>query len=169
MAVIRFSGPYAASINDEKLWRPGHLVHDHASSIGRLWTTSSKKAAPINKRNRKFPGAPPRGSLKAGISTAVDREGTRKIGITQTSKAPYSVYVHGGTRSLIYARNIKGEFAKAHFRLPRNNFGPYKVVARIRGQKANPFIYKGLRAVAAVHPAVAGAKQLVTSAPLLRR
>ena len=171
MAVIRFVGPIASTINDEKLWRPGHLVHDHASSIARLWTRASKAAAPMNKRNRKFPGAPPRGSLKAGISTAVDREGTRKIGITQTSAAPYSVYVHGGTRPVIYSRSITGQFAKSHFRLPRNNFGPYKIVHKIKGQKANPFIYKGLRVVAGKHPAVAGAKQLFLDTPqfMLRR
>ncbi len=159
--MVRFlSGPMLLVLDDEKLFLPGHTVHRWATGIAREQTRNTKRAAPLNKRTRKFPGNLPRGSLKGMISSKTERDATRILSITTVSKAPYTIFVHGGTRTT-FARDKLGRFADARFPLPANNFGRFRRVQRIRGQKANPFLVRGLQATAIRHPSLRGAGSAV--------
>lgn len=157
---MKIVGPVAIEIHDEKLFHGRGAVNVWANRLAATNTRNTKKAAPVNKRTRKFPGNPPRGHLKANISSSVTHLGTKVIGIDTHSKAKYSIFVIRGTKTQ-YRRDVLGRFAPnaVGFPLPANNFGPFRRSQRIRGQKANNFMVEGLRLTATTHPAIRGASR----------
>jgi len=156
---MRMIGPVAVEIHDEVLFAPGGQIRKWSQGVAISNTKNTKTAAPLNKRTRKFPGNPPRGTLKRLISSNVKMEGPKVIGIETRSDAPYSVYVIKGTHTQ-WSRDVLGRFTDAArgFALPSNNYGRYRHVQRVRGQKANNFLVKGLAKTAIRHPALGGAK-----------
>lgn len=156
---MRIFGPVAIEIHDDALFHGNGDVNKWAKKVALAQQRNTVKAAPINKRTRKFPGNPPRGHLKASINTNKRMMGRKIIGIDTYSNARYSIYVIKGTKTQ-YRRGAGGRFAAAYpggFPLPRNNYGPFKRVQRIRGQSANNFMLVGLQHTAVAHPAIKGA------------
>lgn len=150
-------GPVVIEIHDERLFVSGGMVRKWAQGIAIAQTRNTKKEAPLNKRTRKFPGNPPRGTLKRLVSSNVKMQGPKVIGIETRSDAPYSLYVIKGT-STQYSRDVLGRFTTAErgFALPSNNYGRYRKVQRVRGQKANNFMLRGLARTAVKHPSLGG-------------
>lgn len=149
-------------------------IHDevlfHGEGAVAKWTRGLKKemqfevhsAAPLNRRTHKFPGNPPVGNLRRKIKTSIATEGDKVIGITTVSGANYTQFVIDGTKTQ-YKRIPKGQagggrfdFAAGGFPLPSNNFGRYRRVQRVRGQKANNFLLTGYNRVALRHSALVG-------------
>lgn len=154
-----FVGYSHVELHDEVLFAPTGQVRRWAKTVARENTVQTKAAAPVNKRTNKFPGNFPRGYLRSQISSSVDAEGPKVLGISTSSGAPYSLYVIRGT-STQYFRDQLGRFTTGGFPLPANNFGSFRRVSVIRGQRANNFLLKGLAGTASRHPSLVGARFL---------
>lgn len=169
MAFVRYVGPISIEIHDEVLFMPGGDVHNWAGKVRAAQTRNTKNAAPLNRRMNKNRGQPPRGSLKAMISSSLEREGSKILGITTRSDAPYTMYVVGGTRTQ-YRRQSGGRFGSG-FSLPPNagftrnanagikSFDPTKstgrtIVQKVAGQPANNFMKAGLIRTGRTHPSL---------------
>lgn len=86
-------------IDEEQLWAPGHMIYDWAADITITLEKFTKATAPG------FPGTShakwPRrstGNLRKGIVAFGRRTGPESYTIDLISQAPYTMYVHGGTR-----------------------------------------------------------------------
>jgi hypothetical protein len=152
---FKYIGFSRVEIHDEVLFAPSGSIGRWAKKVAAKNTIETKKAAPVNKRTNKFPGNFPRGYLRSQISSSVDREGPKIIGIATESRAPYTIYVIQGTGTQ-YFRDAAGRFAKGGFPLPANNFGDFRRARIIRGQAANNFLVKGLAGTARTHPSLGG-------------
>lgn len=153
---FKYVGFSRVELHDEVLFAPTATIGRWASQVAAKNTVETKKAAPVNKRSNKFPGNFPIGYLRSQISSSVDREGPKILGITTRSDAPYSIYVIQGTNTQ-YFRDSLGRFAKGGFPLPANNFGFFRRARVIRGQKANNFMLNGLTRTSFTHRSLAGA------------
>jgi hypothetical protein len=165
-------GPVRVEVHDERLYAHGHLVDKFVRKLAAETTGHTRRHAPRNKRTRKFPKAPPIGTLKRLIASTVDRVETRVVGFSTQADAPYAVYVHQGTGRIrgrwaagtIGPRfttqdvgPVGGRFRKGGIPLPNNNWGPYRRVSSVKGQPANPFIIKGMADTGKRHEAMRGA------------
>jgi hypothetical protein len=153
--MVRIVGPVAIEVHAEILFAPGGQIRRWASGVAREQTANTKAEAPVNKRTRKFPGNPPRGYLKSTISSSVTSVTPLSLAIDTSTDADYAVYVIKGT-STRYARDALGRFgfAAEGFPLPTNNFGKFRRVQRVRGQKPNNFFVRGKNRTARNHPSL---------------
>lgn len=158
---FRYIGLVNIEIHDEVLFLPSGPIRNWARKVAAAQTRNTKAEAPVNKRTNKFPGNLPVGSLRNMISSSVQTEGPKIVGVTTTSAAPYSIYVIRGTNPQ-YFRDAGGRFAKGGFPLPANNFGGFRRVSRIDGQRANNFMTRGLAKTGRAHPSLrqAGSKMM---------
>lgn len=152
---FKYIGYSSIEIHDEVLFAPGGQVTNWAHRVAVANTRNTKKAAPVNKRTRKFPGDTPVGWLRSQIGSGVSRDGAKILGIETWSNADYTIYVVKGTNTQ-YFRDSLGRFSRGGFPLPANNYGNFKRVRIIRGQKPNNFFLKGLAATARTHPSLGG-------------
>src|SRR5690349_10548897 len=138
----------------ERLYFEGHLVERWASGISRELEEAIRFEAPLNRRPNKNRTAPPRGTLKAGISVDEPRQvGPRSLEFDVRSSASYTQYVVNGT-GMIIVRGEGGRFGRGKMLLPAQPGLPRRKVSRVRGQEANDFFFRGYDAVAVRHSAL---------------
>lgn len=135
----------------ERLYITGGVVERWFSRISRELEAAIKAEAPVNVRPNKNPGAPPRGTLRLGISVDDPQlVGPRDLQIDARSSTDYTRYVVRGTSDII-VRDAGGRFGRARMLLPEQPGLPSRRVQKVRGQRPNDFFMRGYDRVAAIH------------------
>lgn len=155
-------------ITDTKLFNRTGDIRRWADRVEAAFTAHAIAEAPLNRRQNKNRGAPPVGTLKAGISGEVTRVGPRQLQTIIKSEAPYTLYVLKGTTTIFSktGRIPKGEPGAGQFvpigpeeggmSLPPN-FGIKRIYRqRVRGQSANNFLGRAFDATARTHSSLRG-------------
>ena len=143
-------------IYDSILFNRTGQVRRWADGVERRFTRNARDAAPLNKRAVKTRGAPPVGSLKAGISGNVTRIGPRHLQTDIVSSAPYSLYVIRGTGTITSGSPDPANWRSWMYVPPTAGFGGITRQQQVRGQQANNFLNVAARLTAARHPSLRG-------------
>jgi hypothetical protein len=143
-------------VYDSKLFERGHMIRRWIDGVERSFTLYAIEEAPINKRPNKGWGAPPVGTLKAGIWGETQKIGPKHLQAIIHSDAPYSRYVIEGTRGPITPH---GPWLK----LPSNPaFGGRRTrFYSVSGQSANNFLARAAERTAVRHPSLRGFENAV--------
>jgi hypothetical protein len=141
-------------VYDSVLFGVGHQVRRWADRVERRFTAAAIEAAPLNKRANKGRGAPPVGSLKAGISGSVTRVGPRHLVTDISSAAPYSLYVISGTGP-ITAGNPQN-WRTWMYVPPNPGFGTRTRHQIVSGQAPNNFLLTAAHVTAVRHSSLRG-------------
>lgn len=173
-------------IRPEQLFQVGHEVFNFFNGIRRELQVATKAAAPphISKKNPKYKGRPTTGDLERNITARMKRVGPEEIDLILDSAMAYTMFVHGGTAfkrggNFIYSTAGKANqgtvnaLIEGGFKpgtpgqtIPENlrplfmalpPFAGYaKLQLRVKGQSANPFLYRGFNVVALRHECLGG-------------
>lgn len=168
-------------VTDQHLFNRTGMIGRWAERIKNEAVAFTRKEAPDGRasgRDRKSDwtyshlGPYPPGSMKRSISGEVLRVGPRQLNTKIVVDVPYALYVIKGTGTIFSksARVPAGEEGAGQFReigfeeggmyLPSNSRGKAMMRQRVRGQRANNFLARGMRQTAAKHPSLAGFRRL---------
>jgi hypothetical protein len=143
-------------IYDSVLFNRTGQVRRWAEAVERRFTMNARDAAPLNKRAVKTLGAPPVGTLKAGISGNVTRIGPRHLQTDIVSSAPYSLYVIRGTGTITSGSPDIEDWRSWMYVPPNPGFGGVTRQQTVSGQAPNNFLGTAARLTAARHPSLRG-------------
>jgi hypothetical protein len=181
-------------LHPEQEWAPGHDVYDWCASICQELMVASRLWCPIAGKNSeaRWPRVGT-GHLLGSVYAEGHRTGPESYYLEYGAKAHYTQWVHGGTayqrKGYIYSRmgyankatidaamlagrgtargSTASPFARGmYMSLPPGGGHSYRYHLRVRGQRANPFLYKAYRQVYHRHEGLPSDLQFAIPIPL---
>lgn len=164
-----------AEIHDEVLFAPGGDIYEWTHDVASELQGAARRGAPPLRSHSRW-GHRGTGRLAAGITGRATTGITKTVDIVLNSSAPYTMYVHGGTRGPIYSNlgwlnritvDSLVEHGDTKFKPPASMTGLFMSLPPsagaggshrfhmvVSGQAPNPFLARAFNQIAREHPAI---------------